>query len=295
MRILYATDGSEGGLTPARFLASLPLPQNQDVYLHIVTVVDHDNTEADGSPALAAAETALGSFPAHITRETAQGDSTSEIVDALLQIADADADLDFITVGASGQSAIGRFFLGSVAESAARYARQPVLITRPPSGPLHEIVVGLDGSDCSRAAAEFIASRFPLPTDCVLRLVSVVPQPFFDLVGNPMYSGPPNYLTLELINNQARKKASDNADSLADILRSTSGQYSVEVEPVVLGNPAVELVRIAQERGAELIVVGSHGLTGIDRFLLGSVSERVLRHAHCSVLVVKQRITGKGR
>jgi nucleotide-binding universal stress UspA family protein len=59
------------------------------------------------------------------------------------------------------------------------------------------------------------------------------------------------------------------------------------VEPVVLGNPAAELVRIADEHRAGLIVVGSQGLSAIERFLLGSVSERVLRHAHCSVLVVK--------
>jgi nucleotide-binding universal stress UspA family protein len=54
-----------------------------------------------------------------------------------------------------------------------------------------------------------------------------------------------------------------------------------------VGNPAVELVRIADEHSAGLIVVGSQGLSGIERFLLGSVSERVLRHAHCSVLIVK--------
>jgi nucleotide-binding universal stress UspA family protein len=102
-----------------------------------------------------------------------------------------------------------------------------------------------------------------------------------------MYPGVPDYLAVEMTNREAQKKASQEAEALADSLRSEKGGFRIDVEPVVVGNPAVELVRIADEHSAGLIVVGSHGLSGIERFLLGSVSERVLRHAHCSVLIVK--------
>ena len=55
-----------------------------------------------------------------------------------------------------------------------------------------------------------------------------------------------------------------------------------------LGRPDVEIVTLAEELGAGLIVVGSRGLGGIRRALMGSVSDSVVRHAHCPVLVVRK-------
>lgn len=61
------------------------------------------------------------------------------------------------------------------------------------------------------------------------------------------------------------------------------------------GDPATEIVRFAREGGFELIVMGTHGRTGVERQLLGSVAEKVLRDAPCSVLVVKlPRAFGRG-
>ncbi|MES2460596.1 MAG: universal stress protein [Armatimonadota bacterium] len=283
MRILYAADGSEGGLGPARFLAGLP--HHRDIHVHIVTVLDTED-RGDGSAILSAAKAALGEFPGHVTTATGRGNSTSEVVDVLLYTADY-IGADLIAVGASGRSAIARFFLGSVAESVARHSRQPVLVTRPQNAPLREVIVGIDGSDKSKAAAAFAAARFPLPLLCTLRLTSVVPQPVFLVVPDPLYPGAPDDLALELASREAQKQARHEAETLADTLRSTKGGPRIDVEPVALGSPAVELVRIADEHSAGLIVVGAQGLNGIERFLMGSVSERVLRHAHCSVLIGK--------
>ena len=55
-----------------------------------------------------------------------------------------------------------------------------------------------------------------------------------------------------------------------------------------MGDPAGEICRIAAEEGAELIVLGTHGRTGILRLLMGSVAESILRHAPCPVLVYRQ-------
>jgi nucleotide-binding universal stress UspA family protein len=52
------------------------------------------------------------------------------------------------------------------------------------------------------------------------------------------------------------------------------------------GHPADTLVRVAREEGFDLIVLGRRGLTPVQRWMLGSVSERVLRYAHCPVMVV---------
>ena len=62
----------------------------------------------------------------------------------------------------------------------------------------------------------------------------------------------------------------------------------VKAETVLrTGNPAAEIIAIAEERGVEVIIVGSHGVHGIERFLLGSIAERLVRHATCDVLVVR--------
>jgi nucleotide-binding universal stress UspA family protein len=62
----------------------------------------------------------------------------------------------------------------------------------------------------------------------------------------------------------------------------------IQVDHVFLeGDPATEIVRYARESGCDMIVMGTHGRTGIERLLLGSVAEKVLRDANCSVMVVK--------
>jgi len=62
----------------------------------------------------------------------------------------------------------------------------------------------------------------------------------------------------------------------------------IPVDHVFLeGDPATEIIRYARDAGIDLIVMGTHGRTGIDRLLVGSVTEKVMREAHCSVLAVK--------
>jgi nucleotide-binding universal stress UspA family protein len=62
----------------------------------------------------------------------------------------------------------------------------------------------------------------------------------------------------------------------------------IHVRHVLLeGDPAAEIVRYAQEMTMDLIVMGTHGRTGLERMLMGSVAEKVMREAKCSVLVVK--------
>jgi universal stress protein A len=67
---------------------------------------------------------------------------------------------------------------------------------------------------------------------------------------------------------------------------SFTGQWQVQV---ATGDPADAIVRVARELGAELIVMGTHGRTGLQHVLLGSVAEKVVRHALCPVLTVRHR------
>ncbi len=57
---------------------------------------------------------------------------------------------------------------------------------------------------------------------------------------------------------------------------------------LVVGDPATEIVRLAEEQGADMIVMGTHGRTGLSRLLMGSVAEAVVRRANCPVMTYKQ-------
>jgi nucleotide-binding universal stress UspA family protein len=65
-------------------------------------------------------------------------------------------------------------------------------------------------------------------------------------------------------------------------------QAGVEAAPIAaIGNPAAEIIHAAEARGIELIVVGRQGMNAVQRFLMGSVADRVVKHAPCDVLVVR--------
>lgn len=77
--------------------------------------------------------------------------------------------------------------------------------------------------------------------------------------------------------------------NLLDDYRHRLSLHEPALEFVVTGNPADEIVKAAREWPADVIIIGSHGRSGLQRVLLGSVAEAVTRHAHCPVLVVRAR------
>lgn len=81
--------------------------------------------------------------------------------------------------------------------------------------------------------------------------------------------------------------AEEDGRRLLDGFRERAALTASSPAFVVVGKPAAEIVKTANEWPADLIVIGSHGRQGIERVLLGSVAEAVGRHAHCSVLVVR--------
>lgn len=77
--------------------------------------------------------------------------------------------------------------------------------------------------------------------------------------------------------------------ALEELRRIAEAAGDIPFQPFLIeGNPKTDIVETAHEQNADLIVVGSHGATGITRLLLGSVAEAVVRHARCSVLVVRR-------
>jgi nucleotide-binding universal stress UspA family protein len=137
------------------------------------------------------------------------------------------------------------------------------------------ILLAVDGSDPSRDAIDEVAGR-PWPTPSNLRVVSVV-RPFV-----PGAFAPSEVLQEHM--KDAERIAAQAADRL------TPSGLSVDIA-VRQGDPRTVIVDEATEWRADLIVVGSHGHTGLTRLLLGSVAQAVVAHAPCSVEVVRKRRT----
>ena len=108
-----------------------------------------------------------------------------------------------------------------------------------------------------------------------------------------VFAGLPAYpevasVQLATIFEEQRRWVEDQLQQRAERAQTTG----VRVRPLVrTGSPAAMIAQTAQEEGADLVVVGTHGRSGLDRFLLGSVAERVVRTAPCPVLVVKTAAT----
>jgi nucleotide-binding universal stress UspA family protein len=139
------------------------------------------------------------------------------------------------------------------------------------------IVVGVDGSDGGAAALEFAAEEAALRR-APLRVVSAweIPTAAYGAGAAP----PLDPATLDAFRLRAEQIAEDAAEAVKKL------QPSVEVEALSgAGQPADVL--LAQGADAELVVVGRRGLGGFKSLLLGSVSQQVVHHASCPVVVVQ--------
>ena len=145
-----------------------------------------------------------------------------------------------------------------------------------PTGPLY--LVAVDGSSPSEVAA---AHAFELAgkTHARLRFVTVED---LDIVRAQSVASA-GLLALGYESGEAARDAIAQVKAMAE-----KHKVKAEFEVMPLGEPAASVVREAERVGATLIILGSHGRTGMARALLGSVAERVVRHAHCSVLVVRK-------
>jgi nucleotide-binding universal stress UspA family protein len=144
---------------------------------------------------------------------------------------------------------------------------------------IRSILLPTDFSDCGNYALHYAASlarTFGASIICVHVIEPMVPT-----VG---YSGMTEPLPIADITDQLE----DSAERELPKLGSCEECAGLEVEEVIAhGEAASEIVRLAKERNVDLIVVSSHGRTGLGRILFGSTAEAVVRHASCPVLVVK--------
>jgi len=144
---------------------------------------------------------------------------------------------------------------------------------------IRSILLPTDFSECALYALSYAAS-FARAANASIICVHVI-EPVVPTVG---YTGMAEPLPIADISDQLEGSAERELPKIAEA--DECAGLNVE-EVIAHGDAASEIVRVARERGVDLIVIASHGRTGLGRMLFGSTAESVVRHAPCPVLVVK--------
>lgn len=147
------------------------------------------------------------------------------------------------------------------------------------------LLVPVDGSKGAGKAAA-LAARMAERLDVPLRLICAFPKDALEAFGFPVTSAPGSY---KYFSPQAFEELREQTTGQAfKAAREAMGKVSVNVEEeVVPGEPAPAIVEYANKVDGAMIVIGSRGLNRFSEVVIGSVSQRVLHHAECPVLVVR--------
>lgn len=170
---------------------------------------------------------------------------------------------------------------GVVVELEARERELPgsgprAVVSALPVFKLKRILVPVDFSDCSRKALQY-AIPFARQFGAGITMLFVI-QPYM-----PISDMVP--LDIETIESRMRETAEKELAALKDTI-----EPDVKSDTAVrMGNPHLEIVRAAQDLNADLIIVSTHGRTGLSHVLMGSTTERVVRHAKCPVMVLREQ------
>jgi nucleotide-binding universal stress UspA family protein len=193
---------------------------------------------------------------------------------------------DLVFVGSNEAGALMRALLGSTAQSVLRQAPCSVEVVRLPEQGAEDqeclkILLATDNSKFSAEAVRSVANR-PWPAGTKVKVLAI-PEPFMPLGEFPYFESK----EIESLNTRALKSAKLCATSAADKLAQAGLETSVET-PFPTSSTAREIVKEAKRWGARMVVLGSHGRSGFERWTIGSVSEHVALHAHCSVEVIRR-------
>lgn len=182
-------------------------------------------------------------------------------------------------VGSLGKTGLTRVLMGSVAEKVVRYAHCPVVVVRP-TKTRGTVIAATDMSKPSLEAVKVAAdqARVRKAKLVVAHALDFRGAAFFGELGS-FFGGAQHTVDVPVVLGATKT-------ALAGALES----IGVTAEPVALdGSPSATIHDLVMQRAAELVVVGTHGRTGLARIALGSVAESIIRHVPCSVLAVRIR------
>jgi nucleotide-binding universal stress UspA family protein len=180
---------------------------------------------------------------------------------------------DLIAVGTHDHSRLTEVFSGSISHRILLHSTVPTLIVKGRSRPVSRVLMAVEGREDAIRLKAWLTS-YPFKNPVAVTILSVVPS--LHMVDPHLVVG------LEGWSEQSKQHAEQIVKDTARALASPQFTVSTDVR---LGDPVTTVCEVGNSH--DLIVVGSHGRKGLDRFLLGSVSHGIVHRASCSVLVVR--------
>lgn len=278
--ILIPTDGSE--CAERAIAMGLAFAEKFDASLHAVYIIDRTMVPSSAEAAAEEMFTKYGKQALSVVDEraaTAGVRATTEIVQSAEGLHETiieharDHDADLIVMGSHGRTGLSRIALGSVAARTIRDSPIPVLTVKQiASEAVDRILLPVDGSRGAVAAATH-AIELALETNAALHVLHVIDVAHF----SGEFDSSHVYDAFERIGQEAVDDVIERAEQ--------AGVTSIE-STIVNGRPGRSIAEYATEQDIDLIVMGTHGRSGIDHYLLGSVAEAVARIADPPVLTI---------
>lgn len=281
--VVVPLDGSE--------LAEEALPYGNSIAsrlgieLLLVQVITNDAPGGSAESAREYLTQAAATLGDTVRTSLRMGDVAEQIIEAADEATEA-----LIVMTTRGRSGISRWLYGSIADRVVREAECPVLLVRSgmkraEDGSIHKIVVPLDGSQHAEAAlrpAVELAHAF----DAQLDLVRVVDQTqWYSLMSpEPVASAS----AANAINEMMQQLSAEAQQYIVDVSDRLKQADDVAPAGVALeGIPADQILAYERDQNADLVVMSTHGRSGVNRVVFGSVAERVLRQGQTPVLMVR--------
>ena len=182
---------------------------------------------------------------------------------------------DLIVLGARGLGAVQELLLGSVSHRVVTHAPCPTLVVNKPLASLSHVLLPLQGSDDAEAAIRFLVAK-PFRETVEVKVLSAIPYAFS--------VWPPDVSVADSMGNELVKNTQRFVDDV--VAHFVSHGYRAK-GLVSKESPASAILQEAETGKPDLILMGSRGLKGLSRFLLGSVSHAILHRAPCPVLIFR--------
>jgi nucleotide-binding universal stress UspA family protein len=298
MRVLLALDGSATADAARQAVAALKWPSGSVV--HVLGVIDLDLPPGtlSGAPASGtragdsrAIERVIESASASLHRDDLASDATVVYGRPASVIVERARELraDVVVVGSRGRGPFASLLLGSVSAEVVDHAPCPVLVVRAPlDGPA---LVAVDGSPSADAAVTYLVAN-RMFNDRPIEIVSVTRPPGSETAWDVAGLSVGALEALDERRKLERGELEGTAARAATRLRAAGYRTRWSLAE---GHAPKQIIETAAGLGCSLIVMGSRGMTGLKRILIGSVARAVLLHTTASVLIVREPVRDEAR
>jgi nucleotide-binding universal stress UspA family protein len=302
--MLLAIDRSKDSKIAINLLQKLKFPSGSTLILLHVTTVDDEITPTESSQLAKKKSGDLGKplRPVHSELDRLEKRFASETLQVQSMIVNGipgqeilsviqKQKIDVAVLGSRGLSRISGLLLGSVSEWVLNDASCSVLVGRPTARKAKlssslKVLLATDGSPDAWKAVD-VLKKLGLPPGSTAMILHVIRKHVYETARFVDRAGKSQTEFAKSAKDLCGDRSSAGVRLLKDT-RDALASLSLNIEErIALGHETQEILKAARQKKADLVIMGSKGLTGLRRFLMGSVALMVSQHAPCSVLVVR--------